>query len=111
METIGLSQRYSEIFRAFSMDPEKAVEQALQRYAVTLISDKIDEFKRRDREFQEKYACEFEEFAKRTATDTEYIEKLEKGGRLMWESDIAEWEFCRKGVADWTERLTRMLTN
>ncbi len=109
MEKIRLNDQYSEIFRAFSMEPKRAVERAIQHYAVTLISEKIDELKRRDQDFREKYECDFKEFATQTAKNEAYLEKLEEAGHWMWESDLAEWEFCRKGMDDWTQRLTHIL--
>lgn len=111
MDNIQLNERYSEIFRAFSLDPKRAVENALQRYTVTLISEKIDELKRREQRFQEKYDCDFDEFTRQTGESLEYVEKLEASGHWMWESDLAEWEFCRKGVDDWTERFAHISTD
>jgi hypothetical protein len=75
------------------------------------ISEKINVLQRRDREFQKKYECLFEDFAKQTAENATYVEELEASGHWMWESDLAEWEFCRKGLNDWTDKLAQILTS
>ena len=55
----------------------------------------------RDTDFQAKYGMDYESFSRRTATDEAYVLEIEDTVNRLWEIDLAEWEFCHKGIEDW----------
>jgi predicted NBD/HSP70 family sugar kinase len=85
------------------------VDQALQRYAIDRIADRIADLRQRDRDFQTKYGCDYETCIERTSSDEEFVQEIEATISKTWELDLAEWEFCHKGIEDWTKRLETIL--
>ena len=61
-----------------------------------------------DRRWEEKYGRSYEAFREKTSSDPDFVERLHRE-QPTWELDIAHWEFCRKGVQDWTQELQRVL--
>ncbi|MCK4316759.1 MAG: hypothetical protein KAX24_13405, partial [Anaerolineae bacterium] len=59
--------------------------------------------------FQAKYGCDYGVFVERTASDEEFLQEIEATISKTWELDLAEWEFCHKGIEDWTQRLQIIL--
>jgi hypothetical protein len=88
---------------------EETVNLALRRYAVEQIASRIVELAQRDRDFQAKYGCDYATFIERTASDEAFVQEIEATVSKTWELDLAEWEFCHEGVADWTQRLETIL--
>jgi hypothetical protein len=106
--TVAIPERYVEILIPLG-ELEKTVDQALQRYAVEQIAARITELRQRDRDFEAKYGCDYEAFIERTARDEEFVREIEDKISKTWELDLAEWEFCHKGIEDWTQRLQTVL--
>lgn len=110
MLTITVTDQYAQALSALG-DVETAVKEALQRYTVEQITGKIAQLLHRDRTFQSKYGMPYRDFAMRVATDEAYVRELETAFEPLWELDLAEWEFCTKGVEDWTQTLQAILLN
>lgn len=110
MLTITVTDQYAQALSALG-DVETAVKEALQRYTVEQITGKIAQLLHRDRTFQSKYGMPYRDFAMRVATDEAYVRELEASFEPLWELDLAEWEFCAKGVEDWTQTLQAILLN
>ena len=108
MTTVTVQNKFTEILAAFG-DVQESVNAAVQRYAIEQITNKITELRRKDEEFQKKYDLEYLAFAKRTSEDEEFIKNLEANVSKTWEADLLDWEFCHKGVEDWTKKLQDIL--
>ncbi len=108
MFTVTIQEKYADTLRAFG-DLQEAVNLALQRYTIDQVTAKIAELRKQDAAFQEKYALDYTEFARRVATEESFVQGLEERELKTWEIDLAEWEFCHKGAQDWTERLQSLL--
>ncbi len=60
----------------------------------------ITELRQRNTSYQVKYGMAFPQFAERTAEDEEFVKQIETTISKLWENDLADWEFCYKGVQD-----------
>jgi hypothetical protein len=109
-DSITIKDRYVRMLSSFDSDVQSAVDLALQRYLIDQVTARIASLKRKDRAFQTKYGCDYETFSRRTAEDEGYVKEVEQTINRMWEADQADWEFCHKGIEDWTRQLQRILT-
>jgi len=108
MTTVTVSDKFTEILASFG-DLQESVNAAVQRYTIDQITTKVNELRRKDGDFQKKYGMEYSAFAKRTSVDEEFVKNVESNVSKMWEMDLADWEFCHKGVEDWTRKLQDIL--
>ena len=108
MTTVTVQNKFTEILAAFG-DVQESVNAAVQRYTIEQITDKITELRRKDEEFQKKYGSEYSAFANRTSEDEKFVKAVETNINKAWEADLADWEFCHKGVEDWTKKLQDIL--
>ncbi|MBI5826107.1 MAG: hypothetical protein HZB18_18950 [Chloroflexi bacterium] len=108
MTTVTVQNKFTEILASFG-DVQESVNAAVQRYTIEQITTKITELRRKDEELQKKYGLEFSAFVKRTSEDEEFVKTVEASASKMWETDLADWEFCHKGVEDWTKKLQDIL--
>ena len=108
MTTVTVQNKFAEILASFG-DVQESVNAAVQRYTIEKITGKITELRHKDEEFQKKYGMDYSAFAKRTSEDDEFIKIVETNISKTWEADVAEWEFCHKGVEDWTKKLQDIL--
>jgi len=108
MTTVTVSDKFTEILASFG-DLQESVNAAVQRYTIDQITTKVNELRRKDGDFQKKYGMEYSAFAKRTSEDEEFVKNVESNVSKMWEMDLADWEFCHKGVEDWTRKLQDIL--
>jgi hypothetical protein len=108
MTTVTVQNKFAEILASFG-DVQESVNAAVQRYTIEKITSKITELRHKDEEFQKKYGMDYSAFAKRTSEEDEFIKNVETNISKTWEADLAEWEFCHKGVEDWTKKLQDIL--
>jgi len=108
MTTVTVQNKFTEILAAFG-DVQESVNVAVQLYTIEQITNNITELRRKDEEFQKKYGSEYFAFAKRTSEDDEFIKTVETNISKTWEADLLDWEFCHKGVEDWTRKLQDIL--
>lgn len=108
MTIVTVSDKFTEILASFG-DLQESVNAAVQRYTIEQITTKVNELRRRDEEFQKKYGMEYSAFAKRTGEDEDFVKNVEANVSKTWEADLADWEFCHKGVEDWTKKLQDIL--
>lgn len=108
MATVSIKDEYVELLSAFG-DVGAALELAIQRYTIEQITAKVAELRQRDAKYRAKYGTDYPTFAQRCAEDETFIEGVEANGEKMWEIDLADWEFCHKGVEDWTQKLQSIL--
>ncbi len=108
MTTVTVHNKFTDILAAFG-DVQESVNAAVQRYTIEQITNKITELRHKDDEFQKKYGLDYSSFAKQTSEDEEFIKSIETNISKTWEADLLDWEFCHKGVEDWTKKLQDIL--
>jgi len=108
MTTVTVHNKLTEILASFG-DVQESVNTAVQRYAIEQITNKITELRRKDEEFQKKYGLDYSAFVKRSSEDDEFVKTVEAGISKTWEADLADWEFCHRGIEDWTKKLQDIL--
>jgi hypothetical protein len=105
---VAVQDKYVRVLEPLG-DLQGAVDVALQRYAIEQITAKIAELRQRDQAWQAKYGCDYDTFVQRSASDEGFVAHVEETISKTWELDLAEWEFCHKGVKDWTRHLQAIL--
>ncbi|HKZ43138.1 MAG TPA: hypothetical protein VI753_06000 [Anaerolineales bacterium] len=108
MTTVTVHDKFTEILASLG-DLQESVNAALQRYAIDQITTKINQLRQKDEAYQKKYGLEYSAFAKHTGEDEEFVKHVEVSISKTWEVDLADWEFCHKGVEDWTKKLQDIL--
>jgi Ser/Thr protein kinase RdoA (MazF antagonist) len=108
MVTIAIPDKYAETLRALG-DMPAAIDLALQRYAIEQITGKLAELRQREAGYVAKYGLDYPIFAQRAASDENLVHQIETQVSKVWEVDLADWEFCYKGIQDWTQRLQTLL--
>ena len=108
MATVAVQDKFAEVLTTFG-DLQEGVDAALQRYTIDQIGTKITELRRRNTEYQSRYGLEYPDFSRRVAEDEEFVRYVETNINKMWELDLADWEFCYKGIEDWTRKLQDIL--
>ncbi len=108
MVTIAVQDKFVEILTTLG-DLQESVNVALQRYTIEQISEKVAELRKRNSEYQVRYGLEYPVFSKRIAEDEKFVQHIESSVNKKWEMDLADWEFCHKGIEDWTKKLQDIL--
>ena len=108
MQSVSITDEYAEIFSALG-DLQTKIDTALQRYAIEQITQKITELRQRDEQYAAKYGLTFAEFSEKTAIDENFVVQIEQDINKTWEVDLADWEFCCKGIEDWMQKLQHIL--
>ena len=108
MTTVTIPDKYAEALRALG-DVQLAVDLALQRYTIEQITAKIASLRHRVREYETKYGVDYSTFTLRIANDEAFVRDIEATVNPLWELDQADWEFCVKGIEDWTHTLQTIL--
>ncbi len=104
MVTISVQEKFIEILTSFG-DLQESVNVALQRYTIDQVTNKVNELRRRDDVYKARYGLEYPIFARRIAEEPGFAQNVETTISKVWEVDLADWEFCHKGVEDWTKKL------
>jgi hypothetical protein len=108
MTTVTVHNKFTEILASFG-DVQESVNAAVQRYTIEQVTTKITELRRKDEEYQKKYGMEYSAFVRRASEDEEFVKNTEANVSKIWEADLTDWEFCHKGVEDWTKKLQDIL--
>lgn len=108
MTRVAIKDEYVETLSALG-DLEGAIDLAIQRYTIEQIMTRMNELRKRDGIYQAKYGMDYPAFARRVSKSESFISQLETGGNKLWENDLADWEFCYKGIDDWTQKLKNIL--
>jgi len=104
MATVSVKDEYAEILTALG-DLQSEANLALQRYTIERITAKIAELQQKDEKFKAKYGTDYLSFSQRSARDEAFVSQIETRIEKLWEIDLANWEFCYKGIEDWTQKL------
>jgi hypothetical protein len=108
MITVSIPDKYARALNALG-DVQAAVDLALQRYTIEQITVKIAQLRQRAQTYEEKYGMDYPTFARRIADDESFVHEVETTINSLWELDAADWEFCVKGIEDWTHTLQTIL--
>lgn len=108
MVTVSIKDEYIEVLSALG-DLQESMDLALKQYTLDKIAVKIAELRHRDIKYQEKYQLDYSRFCQKIYEDEEFIQQIENSVDKTWEIDLADWEFCHKGVEDWIEKLQTIL--
>lgn len=108
MMTIVVQEQYVNVLAAFG-DLQAAIDAAVRRYALEQMTAKITALRDKDKAYQARYGMTYPAFAQQTAEDEAFVRRVETTITKLWEHDLADWEFCYKGVQDWTQTLQNIL--
>jgi hypothetical protein len=108
MVNVAIHEKYVQTLETFGNLPE-TIEKAIQCYTVEKITEKITEFQQKVKQYQAKYGMDYPSFEQRIARDEQFVEHIENHINSAWEVDFADWEFCYKGIQDWTRKLNTIL--
>jgi len=106
--TVAIAEKYVETLAPFG-SLQEAVAVALQRYAIELLTTKINELRRQEATYQQRYGLDYPSFTQRMTEDIAFVQHVETTISKTWELDLAEWEFCHEGIKDWTRKLQSIL--
>ncbi len=92
-EIIEIPASLLSIYREMAVSPVDL----LKNYASGLIKEKINKYEAEDRNFMNKYACNFEQFKAR-------VEAMENEENFEWEDDLMDWEFAIANINIWRRK-------
>jgi len=108
MTNVAVQEKYVNVLAGFG-SLQDAIDAALQRYAIEQVTTRINDLRRREARYLAKYGLDYPTFSRRIARDEAFLEQVEANISKTWEIDLAEWEFCYKGIQDWTRQLQTLL--
>lgn len=108
MVTVAIKDKYVEALSPFG-DLQAAIDLALQRYTIEQITSKLVHLREQEAAYQKKYGLTYPIFSQRIAEDETFVNQIESIISKTWELDLADWEFCYKGIEDWTQKLQNIL--
>lgn len=108
MVTVSIKDEYVEVLSALG-DLQVAMDLAIQRYTIEQITAKVAELRQKNARYHEKYGMDYLTFNQHVSSDEAFINNLESKVTNLWEIDLADWEFCYKGIEDWTRKLQSIL--
>ena len=78
MTTVVINSKYADILAPLG-DVQQVVDEAVRRYAVEKLGERIAELRRALRPFEERYGCTYEVFYARLTTDEAFVTGLRGG--------------------------------
>ncbi|MDF0556044.1 hypothetical protein [Kamptonema sp. UHCC 0994] len=108
MVTVSIKDEYVEVLSALG-DLQVAMDLAIQRYTIEQITAKITDLRKKNTHYQAKYGMDYLTFNQEISHNESFINNLESKVNNLWEIDLADWEFCYKGIEDWTQKLQSIL--
>ena len=107
MLQVQIKEAYAQVLEPL----DSTVDQLFQRLAVERTSRQIVDLQIKVQEWENKYQCNYDLFAYRTATDVAYVDELNvHPATQQWEADIITWEFYNTELGEWNQRLQAILT-
>ena len=106
MTTVAINSKYADILAPLG-DVQQVVDEAVRRYAVEKLGERIAELRRALRPFEEHYGCTYEVFYARLTTDEAFVTGLREGNPT-WERDLHTWEFYAEELREWLNRLEQL---
>jgi hypothetical protein len=98
MITLTLNPKYVDVLRAFG-SLEETVEEAIHRYAVERINERIEKLRSEVLTFETKYGMSYEQFYNRIMADDEFVENL-WNSNPTWKVDFSAWEYYVEALTE-----------
>ena len=108
MTTVTVSAKYADILAPLG-DVQQAVDEAIRRYAVEKIGERMVGLRREIRRFEEQYGCTYEVFYAHITADEDFVAALRQA-HPTWERDFHTWEFYVEELHEWLSRLEQLST-
>jgi len=108
MVKVAIREEYAETLKSLG-DLEGGVDLAVLRYAIEQITAKVNELRKKDAFYKARYGTDYPNFIRRIAEDEAFVQQVESKVSKIWETDLADWEFCFRGIEDWTRKLQKIL--
>ena len=106
MTPVAINSKYADILAPLG-DVQQVVDEAVRRYAVEKLGERIAELRRALRPFEEHYGCTYEVFYARLTIDEAFVTGLREGNPT-WERDLHTWEFYAEELREWLNRLEQL---
>jgi hypothetical protein len=103
MTALVLDSKYVDVLGALG-NLEETLEEAVRRYAIEQIGERIGKLQREILTFQAKYGLPYEVFYARVTTDDEFVRSL-RDAHPTWERDFNTWEYYIEELSEWLGRL------
>ncbi len=103
MATLTIETKYVDVLQALG-NLEESLQEAIRRYAITQIAERVGNLQREILTFQTKYQLPYEQFYARITTDEAFVVQL-RNNYPTWERDFNAWEFYIEELAEWLGRL------
>lgn len=103
MTAIALDTKYVNVLESLG-NVEDGLAEAVRRYAIERVGEKIARLHREISQMQEVYGIPYEMFYARVTTDDAYVATL-RDAHPMWERDFNTWEFLVEEQSKWLGRL------
>lgn len=103
MTALVLDSKYVDVLGALG-NLEETLEEAVRRYAIEQIGERIGKLQREILTFQAKYGLSYEVFYARVTTDDEFVRNL-RDAHPTWERDFNTWEYYIEELSEWLGRL------
>jgi hypothetical protein len=103
MTILTLDPKYVDILQALG-SLEETLEEAVRRYAIEQIGERIGKLQHEILTFQAKYGLPYEQFYARITTDDEFVVSLREAHQT-WERDFNAWEYYVQELSEWLGHL------
>lgn len=103
MTTLTLDAKYVDVLQALG-GLEETLEEAVRRYAVERIGERIGKLQHEILAFQTKYGLPYEQFYSHVTTDDNFVQSLREK-EPTWERDLNAWEYYTEELAEWLGHL------
>ena len=103
MAVLTLDTKYIDILQALG-NLEETLEEAIRRYAITQIGERVGQLQHEILAFQTKYELPYEQFYAHVTTDDHFVTQLREA-HPTWERDFNAWEYYVEELAEWLGRL------
>ena len=103
MTTLTLDSKYVDILQALG-GLEETLEEAIRRYAIERIGERVGKLQREILTFQTKYGLPYERFYGLITTDDNYVTTL-RATHPTWERDFNTWEYYIEELGEWLGHL------
>jgi len=103
MTELALESKYVDVLNALG-DLKETLEEAVRRYAIEQIGERIGKLQREIMTFQTKFGLPYEIFYARITTDDDFVKEL-RNTHPTWERDFNAWEYYIEELSEWLGRL------
>ena len=106
MTTVAINSKYVDILAPLG-DVQQVVDEAVRRYAVEKLGERLAELHRAMRPLEDRYGCPYEVFYARVTADEDFVAGLREVSPT-WERDFHTWEFYVEELREWLNRLEQL---